>query len=62
MFLSQMIRQLHRDESGQDVLEYALVLAVIAAAAVTGSKSLANSVSSAITILNGKISDAIASI
>lgn len=62
MFLAQMIRQLHRDESGQDVLEYALVLAVIALAAVAGSQSLANTVNNAIVKLNAKISDAIAAL
>ncbi len=56
MSLRLMIWRLHREESGQDLLEYALVLAAVAAAVVTGSTSLANTISSALNKLNSKIS------
>ncbi len=52
----EFLRQLDRDESGQDLLEYALVLFAIAAAAVTGSNTLANTITSTLSKLNTKIS------
>ena len=51
---------LHREESGQDLIEYALVVALIALAATAGMSSLANGINSAFdklnTILGNKIS------
>ena len=35
MKITQLIRSLHRDESGQDLLEYGLLIALITAAIVT---------------------------
>lgn len=58
----EMIRNLHREESGQDVLEYALVLAAIAVAAVLGSNTLAGTISSAIGKLNTIIGSAVDSV
>ena len=62
MKFTQLIKNLHRDESGQDLLEYAVVTAAVLAAVVTGSQSLANDISSALTSINGKISSTINSI
>lgn len=59
MKFTQFIKNLHREESGQDLLEYALVLAAVLAAVVTGSSSLANEISSGLTTLNGKIQTSI---
>lgn len=56
MSFVQLVRQFHNEESGQDLLEYALVLAAVAAAAVTGSSSLATTITSALGKLNVKIS------
>jgi pilus assembly protein Flp/PilA len=51
---------LHREESGQDLIEYALVVALIALAATAGMSSLANGINSAFdkvnVILGNKIS------
>lgn len=58
----KLLRNLHRDESGQDVLEYALVLAAIAVAAVAGSNTLAGTISSAISKLNGIVGSAVNSV
>ena len=58
----KLLRNLHRDESGQDVLEYALVLAAIAVAAVAGSNTLAGTISSAINKLNGIVGSAVNSV
>ncbi len=59
MRVLQMVKKLHRDESGQDLLEYALVLAAVLAAVVVGSTSLANTISNALTTLNAKIQNAV---
>lgn len=44
-----LITQLHRlkDESGQDLVEYALILAMIAFAAIVGMNDLANGINTA---------------
>jgi Flp pilus assembly pilin Flp len=55
----QFIQKLHREESGQDLLEYALVLAAVLAAVVAGSTSLAGDISTALTTINGRIQTAV---
>jgi pilus assembly protein Flp/PilA len=50
--LMRSIRALHQEESGQDMIEYALVVALIALAATAGMSSLANGINSAFTKLN----------
>jgi len=62
MRLFDALRALHRDESGQDLVEYALVLAAIAAAVVASSSSLASVVSNAVSAINVKIATEINSI
>ncbi len=42
----KMLKNLHREESGQDLIEYALLAALIALAATTAMSSLATKVSS----------------
>jgi len=60
MKFTQFVKNLHREESGQDLLEYALVLAAVLAAVVTGSNSLASTISAGISTLNGKIQASVA--
>jgi Flp pilus assembly pilin Flp len=55
MTFKQFVTNLHREESGQDLLEYALVLAAVLVAVVAGSNSLAANISTAIGLLNTKI-------
>jgi pilus assembly protein Flp/PilA len=43
---------LHNDESGQGLVEYLLILALVALAATAGMKTLANGINSAFTALN----------
>jgi pilus assembly protein Flp/PilA len=43
---------LHKDERGQDLIEYALVVALIALAATTGMNSVASGVNSAFTAIS----------
>jgi Flp pilus assembly pilin Flp len=42
-----MLRSLWKDEAGQDLVEYALLVVLISLAAITGMKSLANGISDA---------------
>ena len=39
-----MLRNLHKEESGQDLIEYALIAALIAVAAVASMSSLAGKI------------------
>jgi Flp pilus assembly pilin Flp len=55
MTLTQFVKNLHREESGQDLLEYALVLAAVLTAVVAGSASLATDISTALDKINTKI-------
>ena len=58
MSFKQFTGDLHRGESGQDMLEYALVLAAILAAVVSGSNTLSGVISTEL----GNINTAITSI
>ena len=62
MRFMQFVSQFHREESGQDMLEYALVLAAVLAAVVLGSGNLSTTISDGMTTINGKISADIASL
>jgi pilus assembly protein Flp/PilA len=54
------LRNLLQDESGQDLIEYALVAAVIGLAAVAAMSSLANNVSNAFSAVGSKLGSAVA--
>ncbi len=54
------VKSFHNDEAGQDLVEYALVLAAIAVVAVAGSNSIASTLNTAISKLNSKITSATA--
>lgn len=60
MTFKHFVKNLHCEESGQDLLEYALVLFAVLTAVVAGSASLANDISDALTKINTKIQGAIA--
>lgn len=59
MTFTQFVKNLHREESGQDLLEYALVLLAVLGAVVAGSASLATDISTALGTINTKIQAAI---
>jgi Flp pilus assembly pilin Flp len=59
MKFTQFISNLHREESGQDLLEYALVLLAVLTAVVAGSVTLSSTISTSLTTINGKIGTAI---
>lgn len=50
---------LHRDETGQDLIEYALVVALIALAATAGMGTLANGINSAFGTLANKLGNVV---
>jgi pilus assembly protein Flp/PilA len=52
------LRELHSDESGQDLIEYALVAALIALGAATTMGTLATSINSVFTKINSKLTSA----
>ncbi len=45
--MKSVLRRLWKEESGQDLTEYALLLVLIALAAVTAMKTLANAIGNA---------------
>jgi pilus assembly protein Flp/PilA len=56
----EALRKLCRDESGQDLIEYALVAAIIALAAVAAMSTLASNISNAFSAVGSKLSSAVA--
>ncbi len=47
--LLKSLASLHRDESGQGLVEYVLIIALVALAATAGMKALATDINSAFT-------------
>jgi pilus assembly protein Flp/PilA len=58
--MKNQLRNLLRDESGQDLIEYALVAAVLALAAVAGMTTLASNISNAFSAVGSKLSSSVA--
>jgi len=56
--LSVML-QILKDENGQDLIEYALVVALIAFAATFGMSSLASGINNAFMSISSKLTNAI---
>ena len=52
---AQMLREALKEESGQDLIEYALVVALVAFAATTGMGTLANGINTAFTHVATKL-------
>jgi pilus assembly protein Flp/PilA len=57
--LYNKVRNFLKDEEGQDLIEYALVVALIAFAATAGMGTLANSINAAFTKVGTKLTSAI---
>ena len=49
MSMLTLLKNLHKEESGQDLIEYALIAALIAVASVTAMKTLATSIAGEFT-------------
>jgi len=58
--MKRVFRNFLRDESGQDLIEYALVATILGLAAVAGMSSLASNISNAFSAVGSKLSSAVA--
>ena len=54
-YLRSLLAELHGEESGQDLIEYALIAALIALAATVGMKVVASAVNSAFSSIGTKL-------
>lgn len=57
---SQIVRQALKDENGQDLVEYALVIAVVCLGIISGMGTLANGINTAMSTLSTKLNAAVA--
>ena len=55
-WLKDVLVELHREESGQDLIEYALIAALIALAATVGMGVVANAINQAFSSIGTKVS------
>ena len=62
MTFANLIRKFHREESGQDTIEYVLIGAAVSVALVAGAPGLPTMLTNAITALGTKIQTAIGTI
>lgn len=60
MKYSNLFSILVQDDSGQDLIEYALIAALIALGAITAMNSLATGISSAFSTVSSDLSSAVA--
>ncbi len=59
MNIQGVLSRLHQDESGQDLIEYALVAALIAFAAIAGMNFVASQINVAFSKIGNKLTSAI---
>ncbi len=57
--IRSLVADLHRDESGQDLIEYALIAALIALGSIIGMDTVANEINSAFNIISKKLANAV---
>ncbi len=57
--LRKILSSLHREESGQDLIEYALIAALIALGAVAGMGFVAKEINSALSLIGSKLVNSI---
>jgi Flp pilus assembly pilin Flp len=55
MTFLQLIGKFHKEESGQDLLEYGLVVVAVLTAVVAGTATLGTTIATALTKLNAAI-------
>ena len=58
MTLRNLVSIFHEDESGQDLIEYALICALIALGAIAGMKTVANYINNAFSNIGSELSSA----
>jgi Flp pilus assembly pilin Flp len=51
----ELLRVLHKEESGQDLIEYALIGLIIALGAIAGMGTVASSINAEYTKIAGKL-------
>jgi pilus assembly protein Flp/PilA len=56
--MRNLLRRLWHDEQGQDLIEYALLLALVALAATVGMNSLATAINNEFTHLGSSLTNA----
>ncbi len=56
----RFLKSLRQDESGQDLIEYALVAALIALGAVVSMKAVADAIGNAFTTIDTQLNNALA--
>jgi pilus assembly protein Flp/PilA len=54
----ETLRSLNNDESGQDLIEYALIAALLSLGAVATMKTLSTGINSVFTSINGQLTAA----
>ena len=54
----ELASRLAQDESGQDLIEYALIAALLATGAIAGMRILGNAISSIFTTVNSNLNTA----
>jgi pilus assembly protein Flp/PilA len=59
LFKLSIMLQILKDENGQDLIEYALVVALIAFAATAGMGTLANDINNAFNTIGTRLTSAI---
>ena len=57
--MKELLLRLHQDDSGQDLIEYALVAALIAFAAVAAMQTLATQINGAFSTIGSKLDSAL---
>ncbi len=53
--MSKRLKNLHKEESGQDLIEYALIGLLIALGAILGMSTLASSINAEFTKIAGQL-------
>jgi pilus assembly protein Flp/PilA len=56
--MTNLLKRLWKEEEGQDLIEYALLVALVALAATAGMKTLANAINLTFTTLGGSLTTA----
>jgi pilus assembly protein Flp/PilA len=59
MKIFSILRSLHNDESGQDLIEYALVAALIAFGATASMSALSTTINGAFSVISTKLVSAL---
>ena len=53
--MTNLLMNLHKEESGQDLIEYALIAAIVALGAIAGMTTLASSINSLFSKVSGQL-------